>query len=58
MKKRLRKTKTANHCMVGGPLHGRILRLATAGTLPFTLNGQTGHYDSNNVWVEHTKKDN
>lgn len=37
--------------MHGGPLDGQTLFLSCKGTLPFTLNGQTGRYDSNNNWV-------
>lgn len=28
----------------GGPMHGHALWVATASTLSFTLNGQTGRY--------------
>lgn len=48
--KRIGVKKTA-YVMTGGPLDGQTLYLSSPGTLSFSLHGQTGHYNSENVWV-------
>lgn len=48
--KRIGVKKTA-YVMKGGPMDGRTLYLSSPGTLSFSLHGQTGHYNSANVWV-------
>lgn len=44
-------TRKTKHVMHGGPLGGQTLYLTSPGTLPFTLNGETGRYDNTNTWV-------
>lgn len=39
------------YVMRQGPLHGQTLYMERPGTLPFTLNGQTGHYNQSNDWI-------
>ena len=48
--KRIRVKKIA-YVMKGGPMDGQTLYLSSPGTLSFSLHGQTGHYNSANVWV-------
>jgi len=36
----------------GGALDGHKLYLSTPGTMPFTINGITGYYNSLMKWVE------
>lgn len=36
----------------GGALSGHTLYLSTAGTMPFSLNGRRGFYNSDMNWVE------
>lgn len=51
----LRKPRKHEFRMRLGPLGGTWLKLTTPGTKVFTLNGQTGYYDSNNLWQEMRK---
>ena len=48
--KRIEVKKTA-YVMKGGPMDDQTLYLSSPGTLSFSLYGQTGHYNSWNVWV-------
>jgi hypothetical protein len=50
-RQRIGRRKTAERCN-GGALDGHTLYLMSAGTLPFTLNGMRGYYDSFMKWVE------
>lgn len=43
--------KKIAYVMKGGPMDGQTLYLSSPGTLSFSLHGQTGHYNSENVWV-------
>ena len=56
MRKLPRKGRKTANVMTGGPLDGQTLWLSCAGTVSFTLNGQTGRYDANNRWIEESKK--
>lgn len=45
------RVKKIAYVMKGGPMDGQTLYLSSSGTLSFSLHGQTGHYNSENVWV-------
>lgn len=49
-RQRIGRRNSKFHCR-DGALKGHILCLMTAGTLPFTLNGMKGFYDSEMRWV-------
>ncbi len=50
-KRAVRAGSKTPHVMEGGPWDGKVLRLHTPGTLPFTVQGQTGRYNEKNRWV-------
>ncbi len=39
------------YVLKGGPLDGKSVYLSSPGSLPICVNGQSGYYDSWNVWV-------
>lgn len=45
-----RRVRKQAYKLEGGPWHGHTLWLSCGGTLTFTVNGQTGHYDRQGVW--------
>lgn len=47
--KRIRVKKTAY--VMKAAMDGQTLYLSSPGTLSFSLHGQTGRYNSENVWV-------
>ncbi len=49
-RQRIGRRKAAERCK-GGALDGHTLYLMSAGTLPFTLNGMKGYYNSFMDWV-------
>jgi hypothetical protein len=55
MAKRVSKGRRQKYRLIGGPFDGQVVELHSAGTLEFTVRGETGRYDSNGYWRE---KDN
>lgn len=45
-----RRARKQPYKLEGGPWHGHTVWLSCGGTLTFTVNGQTGHYDRQGVW--------
>ena len=49
-KKRLSKGKRLKFVLYGGPWNGETLYLHSPGTLPFTVNGESGRYNEKGFW--------